>query len=78
MIYGIVCIALLKLRKKNAAQIGFFKIPYGKIFAIAGILITLWLLSNAKLNELRDIAIAVGVGLLIYVGMELGKKFKSS
>jgi len=78
MIYGIVCIALIRLRKKNATQIGFFKIPYGKVFAVAGILITLWLLSNAKLKELRDIGIAVAVGLLIYVGMELGKKFKKS
>ena len=74
MIYGIVCIALLKLRKKNVTQIGFFKIPYGKVFAIAGIIITLWLLSNAKLNELRDIGIAVGIGLLIYVGMEMAKR----
>lgn len=76
MIYGIVCYALLRLRKNNSLQIGFYKIRYGKIFAVAGILITLWLLSNAKLNELRDIAIAVGVGLLIYVGMELEKKFR--
>ena len=73
MIYGIVCISLLMLRKKNVLQTGFFKIPYGKFFAVAGILITIWLLTSSKMNELRDIAIAVGVGVVIYVLVELQK-----
>lgn len=76
MIYGIVCTSLLVLRKKNAAQTGFFKIPYGKFFATAGILITIWLLTSSKLNELRDIAIAVGVGVIIYVLVNLTKTRK--
>lgn len=76
MIYGIVCISLIKLRKKEPNQTGFFKIPYGEFFAIAGILLTIWLLSNAKLNELRDIAISVGVGLVIYVLMKLTENKK--
>jgi len=78
MIYGIVCSALIVLRKKNPASTGFFKIKYGYVIAGAGILLSIWLVSNAKLNELRDIAIAVGVGFLFYAGMELGKKFKKS
>ncbi len=74
MIYGIVCTSLLKLRKKNPGETGFFKIKYGRLIAFAGIIITLWLLSSSKLNELRDIAIAVGVGFVIYLLMELAKK----
>lgn len=74
MIYGIVCLSLLRLRKKDPAATGFFKIKYGRLAAITGIIITLWLLSNAKLNELRDIAIAVGAGLLIYLLIESAKK----
>jgi len=70
MIYGIVCIALIRLRKKDAAQTAHFKIPYGKFFAISGIAITIWLLSSSRLNELRDVAIAVGAGLLIFLLME--------
>lgn len=66
MIYGIVCIALLKLRKRNAGQTGYFSIPYGKFFAVAGIFISIWLLTSSKLNELRDVGIAVGTGLIIY------------
>jgi len=74
MIYGIVCIALLRLRKKKPGQTGVFKIRFGKFFAIAGFLITLWLLSNSGLKELKDIAIAIGVGLVIYILVELEKK----
>ena len=66
MIYGIVCVALIRLRNKDAVETGFFKIPYGKFIAVAGILVTIWLLSSSKLNELRDVAIAVSVGLIIY------------
>ena len=74
MIYGIVCIALIRLRKKNAAQTGYFKIPYGRFFAVAGIAITAWLLGSSRLNELRDIAIATGAGLVIYFLVEWQKR----
>ena len=77
MTYGIVCISLIVLRKKNATQKEFFKIPFGKFFAITGILITIWLLTSSKLKELRDISIALVVGLLIYLLTELQKKIKA-
>jgi basic amino acid/polyamine antiporter, APA family len=73
MIYGIVCIALLKLRKRNAAQTGYFKILYGKFFAIAGIVISIWLLTSSKLYVLRDVGIAIGIGLIIYWVFEMQK-----
>lgn len=76
MIYGIVCITLLVLRKKKAGQTGFFKIKYGKFIAVAGVLITIWLLSNAKLKELRDVGIAIVVGLAIYGLVALGKRIR--
>ncbi len=74
MIYGIVCIALIRLRKKQPEQGGFFKIPFGNIFAIAGFLVTIWLLSNSGLKELKDIAVAIALGLLIYTLVELEKR----
>src|SRR5258705_8148014 len=67
MIYGVVCIALLMLRKKKPVQPGFFKIPFGRFFAIAGFAITLWLLSHSGLKELIDISMAIGIALAIYV-----------
>ncbi|MFZ1304985.1 MAG: amino acid permease [Ferruginibacter sp.] len=74
MIYAIVCISLIVLRKKNAAQTGYFKIRYGKFVAIAGIVITIWLLSSSGLKELKDVAIAIGIGLLIYFLVEWQKR----
>jgi basic amino acid/polyamine antiporter, APA family len=76
MIYAIVCFSLIRLRKKNATQTGHFKIPYGRFFALAGIAIAIWLLSSSKLNELRDVAIAVGAGLVIYILVEWQKRRK--
>jgi amino acid transporter len=67
MIYGIVCIALVMLRKKKPQQEGFFKIKYGTIIAMLGVLITLWLISNATIKELKHIAIAIGIGLVVYL-----------
>ncbi len=74
MIYGIVCIALIRLRIRKPDQKDFFKIRYGKQVAFAGIAIVLWLLSSSKINELRDIAIAIGAGLVIYFFVWLGKR----
>jgi basic amino acid/polyamine antiporter, APA family len=74
MIYGIVCITLIVLRKKNPEQTGFFKIKYGKLIAILGLLLTLWLLSSATMKQMKQIGIAIGIGLVIYLIMELTKK----
>jgi amino acid transporter len=74
MIYGIVCFSLIMLRKKNREQTGFYKIKSGRLIAAVGVLITGWLLTNARLNELRDISIAIGVGLIIYLLVEWRKK----
>lgn len=74
MIYAIVCITLIILRKKRPTDTAFFKIKYGNVFAILGVLLAMWLLSSAKLNELRDVAIAIGIGLIIYLAMLIFKK----
>jgi basic amino acid/polyamine antiporter, APA family len=74
MIYGIVCFSLIKLRQKNKEQTGFFKIRFGIPVAVAGMLITAWLLSSSRMNELRDIAIATGAGLFIFLLVSLKKK----
>lgn len=76
MIYGIVCIALIILRKKKPGQTGFFKIKYGKTMAVLGLLLTLWLLSSATMKQMKQIGIAIGIGLVIYLIMGLTKKKK--
>jgi len=77
MIYGIVCITLIALRKKKPEQPKFFKIKYGNTIAMLGVLITLWLLSFSKAKELKDIAISIGIGLVIYLLMEISKRIIS-
>ncbi len=74
MIYGIVCTTLILLRKKNPDQANFYKLKHGNIIAVAGILITLWLLSSSRLRELRDVGIAIMAGLVIYILVNLTKK----
>ncbi len=77
IIYGIVCISLIVLRKKNAAQTGYFKIRYGKFFAVAGIAISIWLLSSSGFKELKDVGAAIGIGLLIYFLVAWQKRKKT-
>lgn len=77
MIYGIVCGTLIILRRKNPGPSTFYKLKYGNSIAAAGILLTLWLLSSSKLNELRDIGIAIAAGLLIWLLMQWTKNSKT-
>ena len=74
MIYAIVCVTLIILRKKRPGDTGFFKIKYGNVIAVLGVLLAIWLLSSAKLHELRDVAIAIGIGVIIYFAMLIFKK----
>ena len=76
MIYGIVCITLIILRKKKQEQKNFFKIKYGTAIAILGALITIWLLSSATVKELKHVGVAIGIGLLVYLLMELSKRIR--
>lgn len=67
MIYAIVCITLILLRKKRSDQAGYFKLKYGNIIAVLGVLVSLWLLSSATIEQLKHVGMALGIGLLIYI-----------
>ncbi len=67
VMYAMVCGALIKLRKqdkkgKEAAYI----IPHGKLFALTGILFSIWLFSSSQLVEMRDVLICILVGVVTY------------
>lgn len=66
-IYLLVCASLIKLRRKLQGQTNFYKIPFGNAIAVTGILICLWLLSSAKLVEVRNAAIFLAIGIIIYM-----------
>ena len=74
-IYLFVCTSLIMLRKKMPRQTGHYKIPFGNAVAVTGILLSIWLLSAAKLIELRNAALFLGIGVIIYV---LQHKFKTT
>jgi amino acid transporter len=65
MIYAIVCGTLLILRRKSPGKLGYYHVRYGKLLALGGIGISLWLISSSQWTELRDIAIAVAAGALL-------------
>lgn len=66
LIFLMVCIALIRLRRMDKAETTYYKLPYGHFFAIAGILASVWLLSSSKLSELIDVIVAVAVGLVLF------------
>lgn len=66
MIYGIICIALLRLRKKDTGSETYLKLRFGKVLALLALPIVGWLLSSSKHQEIMSIAIALGLGLVIY------------
>lgn len=65
-VYLFVAASLLRLRKTMAAQTGHFHLRGGRVIAFAGILLCFWLLSQAKLAELKNVALLLSVGMVIY------------
>ena len=69
--YGATCAALPVLRRKSDAPPALFKAPFGLFVSGAALLLSAWLLSNSKLTEARDTAIAATLGLLIYAAFRV-------
>lgn len=72
--YGATCLALPLFRAKADAPPAAFKLPGGTIVAGLSLLLIVWLLLNATLQEAKVSAIAAGVGLLIYFAYRLYSK----
>jgi hypothetical protein len=61
------------LRKKKKEQGNYYRLRAGNVIAAAGIVISIWLLSAAKLVELRNAAIFLSTGVIVYF---LHRKFR--
>ena len=72
--YLMVSISMLRLRFLKKDQRDFFKVRYGNILALIAIGFAIWLLLSIKGEELRDVSIALGIGIAIYVVFELFKR----
>jgi amino acid transporter len=67
MIYGIICIALLRLRKTSIGKESYLRLRFGPALAWLALPIVGWLLSSSKQQEIISIAVALGIGLVIYL-----------
>ncbi len=74
MILGIVCAALIKLRKDKVEETAFFQLKYGKILAVLGMFICAGLLMSSKANEFRDTLITLSAGVLLFFLYRFFKK----
>jgi len=82
IVFGSTCVALpvLRWRTKTAASSTLkderlpFKVPAGPFVAVVCVLLCLWLLANSGWVEIRDISIAVAVGVVVYAATRLGQR----
>lgn len=65
--YAATCIALPTFRLRKDAQPALVKLRGGVVISIAAVLLSVWLLANSTLIELRDSGIALAVGIAVYV-----------
>jgi amino acid transporter len=64
-VYFSVCASLIRLRKKYSTA-DFYKLPFGKWVAFLGLGLCIWLLSASQVIELRNAAILLLIGVVIY------------
>ena len=75
LMYMAVCAALIKLRQQKGAT-PFYRLRYGKSLAVAGMLISVYLLTKTGWTELRDFLLVTAAGVLVYVLQKGFKTFK--
>jgi len=65
VLYALVCASLIKLRRDRPDE-DYFKIPFGNVLAVLGIVATIWLLSGTQWAEVKDTLLWTALGLVIY------------
>lgn len=70
--YMATCLALLRLRKMNSANEGYFQIPFARVTPYLGVSLCLWLLFQSSFSQLLLSAGAVLLGCLFYLSCLLG------
>ena len=69
--YAVTCAALPVLRRRRDVPKAMFRLPGGRVIAIASLILAAWLLLNSSLYEAVEATIAAAAGLLIYLGHRL-------
>jgi amino acid transporter len=65
-VYMVVCVSLLTLRRKRRVQTDYYRVKAGPLLALVGILLSLWLLSTARITEIKNAGIFVAAGIAVY------------
>ena len=66
MVYMMVCISMIMLRLKDPGKSDYYKVKFGYALAIIAILLSVWLLTYSRISELRDIAICILPGVVLF------------
>jgi APA family basic amino acid/polyamine antiporter len=67
VIYGATCGALPVLRRRATAPAAAFRAPAGLPISFVVLALATWLLLNTTRREVRDTAVAVGIGFAAYI-----------
>jgi basic amino acid/polyamine antiporter, APA family len=83
IVYTSTCLALPILRRRCKMIAGermprnlptAFELPAGMLISIVCVVLCLWLLTNSGLREVRDVAIAVAIGLAFYGATKVAQR----
>jgi len=82
IVYAGTCLALPVLRrrdrlansKRRQQKQGTFEAPAGMLISIGSVVICVWLLANSGLSEVRDVFIAVIIGLILYLATTVSRR----
>lgn len=66
-VYMMVCVSLLRLRKLRTTQTDYYRVKAGPQLAVAGILLSIWLLSNASGKEIRSALMLMAAGIAVFL-----------
>ena len=75
-IFLMVCASLIKLRMLDTSDTNYYKLPFGKIFAGIGIILSIALLYSSKTEDFIDVIYTVAIGLILYVIFKVIKSIK--
>lgn len=78
LVYATTCAALPVLRGKADAPAAKFFAPFGALAAVFSLALIAWLLFNVKFDEVRSVAIAAIVGLILCVAFRAFGKNRSA
>ena len=66
ILFATVCVVLPALRRRETERPAAFRLPFGRLLAMIALSVCVWLLSNIGWRELRDVGIALAIGLLLH------------